>query len=182
MAAGKFLISVRNFRRTQRLMQSAILWKQNIGSAAAFGILTVSHSRLTENRATGGAGGNGGTGGEGRGGGMTSGVFSMSTVSHTTISDNEATGGAGGAGGNGGAGRGGGLFVTGGATTVCLEDSRITGNRAIVGRGGPGGQDGEGVGGGVYILAGTVGARHTLIADNFASTSDDDVFGDLGDC
>jgi hypothetical protein len=48
---------------------------------------------------------------------------------------------------------------------------------------GSGGSDGQGVGGGVYIVpGGTVCARHTRITGNHASTSDDDVFGDLGDC
>jgi hypothetical protein len=45
-----------------------------------------------------------------------------------------------------------------------------------------GGQDGPGVGGGVFIASGTVGARNTDISGNYGSTSNDDVFGELGEC
>jgi hypothetical protein len=47
---------------------------------------------------------------------------------------------------------------------------------------GLGGADGHGVGGGVYIVTGaTVSADDaTLITGNHASTSNDDVWGDLG--
>jgi hypothetical protein len=37
------------------------------------------------------------------------------------------------------------------------------------------------VGGGVYVAAGTVSVKKTKIRGNHASTSDDDVFGDLID-
>ena len=53
---------------------------------------------------------------------------------------------------------------------------------ALGGPAGMGGQDGPGVGGGVFIASGTVGARDTDISGNYASTSNDDVFGELGEC
>ena len=66
---------------------------------------------------------------------------------------------------------------------MCIEYSRITTNRAVGGAAGTGGSDGEGVGGGIYIAAGSVCVDpETIIAGNFASTSDDDVFGDLEEC
>jgi hypothetical protein len=86
----------------------------------------------------------------------------------------------GGAGRNGGSGFGGGLYVDSGS--VCLEQSRITDNQAIGGSA-TAGLDGQGTGGGVYVATGTVGVKQTRIDSNHASTSDDDVFGDLGgDC
>jgi hypothetical protein len=153
-------------------------------AGSGFGIagratLNLSDSVLEGNQATGGAGGAGGNGGEGRGGGITSGMFSLSTISHTTLADNQAVGGQGGDGGNGGNGLGGGLYVDAGNDTVSLEHDRITDNQAVGGAGGNGGTDGQGVGGGLYIASGTVVADHTKIKDNHASTSDDDVFGNL---
>jgi hypothetical protein len=54
-----------------------------------------------------------------------------------------------------------------------ILDSRITDNRAA------GGGAGEGVGGGIHVTGGALAFRDaaTVIADNSASTSDDDVFG-----
>src|SRR5262245_58494607 len=77
-------------------------------------------------------------------------------------------------------GPGGGIQVN--TATVYLEFPQITGNEAVGGRSGTGGRDGEGFGGGVYILPKTLSsvyARFTEITGNFASTSHDDVFGDL---
>jgi probable HAF family extracellular repeat protein len=52
-------------------------------------------------------------------------------------------------------------------------------NQAVGGAAGRDGTSGEGVGGGTYSAAGSVCARHTRITGNHASTSNDDVFGDL---
>jgi hypothetical protein len=50
------------------------------------------------------------------------------------------------------------------------------------GAAGPGGTDGQGIGGGVYIAPGGMASADgaTLITGNHASTSNDDVYGDLG--
>jgi hypothetical protein len=82
----------------------------------------------------------------------------------------------------GGDGDGGGLSV-GGHATVSLEGVGVNGNQAT-GGGGAGGQDGQGRGGGIYInlaapIPGVVHARQTDVSGNHASTSDDDVFGDI---
>jgi hypothetical protein len=54
-------------------------------------------------------------------------------------------------------------------------------NRASGGSGGTGGSDGQGVGVGVYLAAGgNVSILDSSIAGNYASTSDDDVFGSFG--
>jgi hypothetical protein len=57
-----------------------------------------------------------------------------------------------------------------------LERSIVTENSASGGDGGAGGSDGEGIGGGVYNLGGFDFDALTLIFDNDASTSHDDVF------
>jgi hypothetical protein len=64
---------------------------------------------------------------------------------------------------------------------VSLEYSLITANQAFGGDGDGGGADGQGVGGGIYVAAGTVSVKKTNIWGNHASTSHDDVFGDLID-
>jgi hypothetical protein len=62
-----------------------------------------------------------------------------------------------------------------------LVASTVTENRAVGGPAGTGGTAGEGIGGGVYVTAGANAFKDeaTIIAGNSASTSDDDVFGDL---
>jgi hypothetical protein len=87
-------------------------------------------------------------------------------------------------GGNGGDGQGGGAFNGGpsatGAPSLTLERSRIVRNDATGGLAGLGGSDGQGVGGGAYLVpGGTASAWHARIHGNHASTSDEDVFGDL---
>jgi sugar lactone lactonase YvrE len=86
---------------------------------------------------------------------------------------NQAIGGAG-AGGHGGAQPGG-----VGGNTVAISASRITSNEAEGGASGYGGADGQGLGGGLYLTPGgtTCADVLTVIAGNYASTSDDDVFG-----
>jgi len=74
-------------------------------------------------------------------------------------------------------GFGGGIYV--GEGTVTIQGSKITGNEAEGGAGGAGGTDGQGVGGGLYNAGGAVRVHGTRINHNHASTSDDDVFGDI---
>ena len=89
-------------------------------------------------------------------------------------------GGRGGPGGRGGNGNGGGLFTGVNGRTTLVGDL-ITNNEAVGGTA-PGGAAGHGRGGGVYIaVGGMVSADSTtLVTGNHASTSNDDVFGDLG--
>jgi hypothetical protein len=146
------------------------------------------------NQATGGAGGDkgsggllGGTGGAGQGGGLINLNGSIGTLSDSTVILNTATGGGGGLGGNGGDGQGGGVFNDGpsplGTPSLTLQRSLVALNRADGGAAGDGGSAGLGQGGGLYLTPG--GAAYadalTAILGNYASTSDDDVFGDLGD-
>jgi hypothetical protein len=90
----------------------------------------------------------------------------------------------GGAGRNGGNGFGGGVYNDAG--TVSIEHTRIIANQVLGGDGGDGGTDGQGVGGGAYFGSdGSVcldAATLAAIFGNFASTSDDDVFGDFMIC
>jgi hypothetical protein len=65
---------------------------------------------------------------------------------------------------------------------VSIEHSSISANQALGGTGSGGGSDGQGLGGGVYVAAGTVCVHDVKIRHNEASTSDDDVFGDLEVC
>ena len=67
-------------------------------------------------------------------------------------------------------------------TTLTLRGDLIALNRAVGGAGG-GGSDGLGRGGGLYLTPGGVASADswTLVFVNDASTSDDDVFGDLTD-
>jgi hypothetical protein len=91
-------------------------------------------------------------------------------VVDSVLAGNQALGGSGGPGGNGGNGLGGGLYNDA-TSQATLSGSLIVDNQA----------DGQGLGGGVYIAAGGMvcADSDTLITGNHASTSDDDVFGDL---
>jgi hypothetical protein len=98
------------------------------------------------------------------------------------IALNRAVGGAG-TSGNGGNGLGGGIFNgppnAFGTPNVTLEGSVVALNRADGGES-DGGSDGLGQGGGLYLAPGGIAtADLTVIFANFASTSDDDVFGIL---
>jgi hypothetical protein len=143
---------------------------------------TVAHSTLAGNRAVGGAGPISGTG---QGGGITNENGGVLTVTNSAIVLNQAVGGSG-DGANGGNGLGGGIYngppTTFGVTTLTLQRDLIALNRAVGGAG-DGGSDGLGQGGGLYLAPGGVASADALMAIlfNFASTSDDDVFGDLGD-
>jgi hypothetical protein len=119
------------------------------------------------------------------------------SVTGSTLIFNVAQGGNGGAGGNGGSGLGGGCYVLGttsgpvtvdgvttvitGNTTASIDTTQIVANAALGGSPGCGrtGASGQGVGGGLYIDA---GAGVTLspsvdVIFNFASTSNDNIFG-----
>jgi hypothetical protein len=155
----------------------------------------VRDSLFVFNRATGGAGGDrgtggllGGTGGAGRGGGINNVNGAIGTLSNAAVVLNQATGGAGGLGGNGGNGQGGGVFNGGpsplGTPSLTLRRSLVALNRADGGAAGDGGSAGLGQGGGLYLTPGGIACADplTVILANRASTSHDDVFGDLGDC
>jgi uncharacterized protein (TIGR03118 family) len=161
------------------------------GGIRARGNLDVVHSQLVLNQATGGAGGDrgiggllGGNGGLGTGGGIALDLGATGTVSHTSLVENQARGGAGGVGGNGGNGQGGGIWngppnpLDGTPSMLSIDHSTIADNRADGGAAGSAGSAGLGQGGGIYIVpGGTVSVDlATDIADNHATTSDDDVF------
>src|SRR5262249_9705729 len=108
-------------------------------------------SAVTDNQATGGAGGAGGNGGAALGGGIAN--------ANTTAS--------------------GALITTDPYPVVTLLGASVTGNQADGGAAGAGGTVGLGVGGGLYNQIGAVAFadQHTKIKKNKASTSNDDVFG-----
>jgi hypothetical protein len=149
---------------------------------------TVTHSALLRNQAIGGAGATGGPGGTGQGGGIVNLNGGILTVTHSVLIGNLAIGGAGGTGGNGGNGQGGGVFNGApnpfGTPSLTLLHSRVALNRADGGAAGEGGSAGLGQGGGLYLTPGGVACADllTVIVGNHASTSDDEVFGDLGVC
>jgi hypothetical protein len=159
---------------------------KNIARNTFTATLTVSDSRLADNRATGGTGGLGGDGGGGGifsvGSGFGTPGLAILTVSHSTLRDNRATGGAGDLGGDG---QGGGI-VTDAHAILTLTDSRITRNEADGGSGGGGGCDGQGIDGGLYLAAGGSACLDAFtqahVKHNHASTSDDDVFGVFTTC
>src|SRR5262245_9687000 len=135
--------------------------------------LTVEGSSITHNAAQGGAAGAGGSAGSGAGGGLWNG--GTASALDTEISHNLALGGDGADGGVGGDGLGGSVFNDAGSSLL-LNGCTVTANHANGGEGGEGGSDGQGIGGGVYNLGSLDFDALTLIFDNHASTSDDDVF------
>jgi hypothetical protein len=165
---------------------------QGGGLRAVLGTFTLSHGLILGNQALGGPGGGagsgssaGGAGGNGQGGGLLDTLGGTMVVSDTAFRLNRAQGGVGAAGGDGGNGQGGGIFNDGpspyGAPDLTLQHCRIVLNEADGGDAGDGGSAGAGQGGGVYVSAGSTARADmaTAIRDNHASTSDDDVFGDL---
>src|SRR6185369_11819053 len=128
---------------------------------------TISDSTITHNQAIGAPGG-----ADGLGGGLANSFGSAVTVSGCTLNNNLALGGNGAGGGDG---LGGGVY-NGAASSLRLERSTVTKNHANGGEGGLGGSDGEGIGGGVYNLGAFDFDGLTLILQDHASTSDDDVF------
>jgi hypothetical protein len=143
--------------------------------------LTITNCAVMGNQALGGAGGAGAKGGDGAGGGIGSGDFALTglgtsdnsvlTVTNCSIDSNLAQGGAGGTGANGGDGLGGGAYVGGGTATIDPTDIRF--NNA------QGGKAGNGVVGGLYIdvSASVTLSKQTVVAQNHASTSHDNIFG-----
>src|SRR5581483_3068214 len=107
------------------------------------------------------------------------------TLTGCTVDGNSAVGGTGGAGGDGGDGLGGGMYhgnVGLDATLrpiVWMSNTAVTDNRAVGGAAGSGGSAGQGIGGGVYTLGDFYADVVSVIRHNDASTSYDDVFGDL---
>jgi hypothetical protein len=99
------------------------------------------------------------------------------------VDHNLAFGGDGGSGGNGADGLGGGIYEDA-RSILTLTGATVEHNLAIGGAAGLGGSDGQGIGGGLYLTpGGTVCADLlTAIFANHATTSDDDVFGNLGSC
>ena len=149
---------------------------------------SVRDSLFAGNQATGGAGGDegsgglsGGNGGAGQGGGIINFNHSNGTLADSLLIANEAGGGAGGLGGNGGNGQGGGAYDDA-TSSLELIATDIVFNQAIGGAAGGGGSAGQGVGGGLYVAPGGVATadKRTVIFGNYATTSDDDVFGVLG--
>ncbi|HZU35989.1 MAG TPA: hypothetical protein VFA18_08780 [Gemmataceae bacterium] len=140
----------------------------------------IDHSTILGNQAIGGVGT---TGGNGQGGGIANLFGGVLTVTDSVIALNRAIGGAG----DGGDGQGGGIFNGApsrvGTPALTLHHSAIVNNEADGGAAGIGGIDGQGVGGGLYLTPGGIACADLLsvIVGNHASTNDD-VFGNLGDC
>jgi hypothetical protein len=153
----------------------------------------VSDCLLAGNLAQGGSGSTGAAGGAGAGGAIANGggagAFEVNflglgtdtsslALAGSTLIFNVAQGGAGGAGSNGGNGLGGGVYVLG-TTTGSVDETLIAFDAALGGLAGTGGVSGLGVGGGFYIEtgAGVTLSKSSKIVFNFASTSDDNIFG-----
>jgi hypothetical protein len=153
----------------------------------------VSQALFRDNVAQGGAGGSGSTGGDGQGGAIANGGGfgelvvaaigagpdnSSLTLDQSMLLLNVAQGGAGGAGANGGDGLGGGCYVFGG-TTASIDATLIIANAALGGSPGWGGISGQGQGGGLYIgtTADVTLDTSTVVTVNYASTSDNNIFG-----
>jgi hypothetical protein len=152
---------------------------------------TVIGSTITDNKAIGGAGGAGNNGGNGYGGGISVGWGvlvgnssdgSSLTLSNSILPNNLAVGGQCGAGADGGNGYGGGLWIgTTSSATISNPpgtQTRIENNAALGGPPGAGGSGGQGIGGGAYVAVGGMFSDDflTIIAHNFASTSNNNIF------
>jgi hypothetical protein len=146
--------------------------------SAAFTDCTFEH-----NMAIGGQGGYGANGGDAWGGGLADLLGAMLTVNKSTVAHNLAIGGDAGAGGDGGNGLGGGIYVDA-LSILTLTAATDESNHANGGAGSLGGSDGQGVGGGLYVAPGATACADLLTAifGNHASSSNDDVFGTLGQC
>jgi hypothetical protein len=157
------------------------------GIDMAFGSsVTVGNTIFIDNQAIGGAGGSGASGGEGVGGGINDGTGVIYgapdncslTLTGSIFIGNQAVGGAGGSGSSGGNGFGGGLSVLAGST-ASIETTSVIANFALGGLHGMGGASGQGIGGGLYIDtgAGVALSNPGEVFLNYASTSNDDIFG-----
>jgi len=138
--------------------------------------LTLTNCTLVHNQALGGAGGSGNNGGDALGGGLSVLGASTASIGSSALFANQAQGGPGGAGANGGSGLGGGLYNDAPAT-LSLTVSAVTGNQADGGAAGSGGSVGQGIGGGVYTLGTFTYDVLTVIEMNYASTSNNNIFG-----
>jgi hypothetical protein len=195
-AYGTLILS--NSRLDSNLAQGGAGLADSCGSALGGGLsntfggtAVLTNVTVSNNRAIGGAGDTGSQGGDGLGGGVFNGITSFVgvaatlTVSDGTVTNNWAVGGAGGVGGNGGNGLGGGIYngnIVGDptpASTVHMDQTDVTANTASGGAAGNGGSAGDGIGGGVYNLGDFFVDALAAIHGNKASTSNDDVFGDL---
>ncbi|MBA4064905.1 MAG: hypothetical protein C0501_14560 [Isosphaera sp.] len=146
-------------------------------------VMRVIDSTVVGNEAVGGAGV---IAGNGLGGGLANDNGGTMEVARTLVALNRAAGGVsvGGASGNG---LGGGVYngqaisPAFGSTALSLNTGVVAFNRAEGGAATAGGTAGSGLGGGVYVSPGGIAdAFGTSVFANDASTSDDDVFGDLG--
>lgn len=146
--------------------------KVESSSGQPLNFVAISNSVVNNNQAKGGTGA---LGGDAFGGAIANEYRATASISDTTICENQTNGGEGTlAGGNGL----GGAIWDQRKSTVTLLGSTAINNSAV---GGAGASPGAGMGGGIYIAAdGAVCADpNTVIAENHASTSDDDVFGVL---
>ncbi len=143
---------------------------------------SVADSTLTGNQAQGGAGAPGSAGSIGEGGGISLIVVPSALVTGCTLAGNVAQGGAGGSGGVGAPGVSGGIDLAFGSS-VTVSNTTLINNQAIGGAGGAGDVGceggGEGVGGGINVGtgAGVTLSKSSKVLFNFASTSNDNIFG-----
>jgi hypothetical protein len=115
-------------------------------------VVTVSGSTIDHNLAQGG-------GGNGEGGGIANLLSATTTVDTSAVTYNEANGDGGGAGLGGG-------FYNDATSSLALTHSSVTHNHA----------DGSpGIGGGLYTLGLLTFDSSTVIKDNHASTSGNDI-------
>lgn len=155
-----------------------------VGSIANYGTLTVSHSIISHNDATGGMGGTGGVGG--RGGKGSDGVDGRDgTSAHGDEPGGMGAGGGrggaggiGGTGGDGGAGIGAILNAKGGS--LALVDVALAANHGSGGKGGTSGQGGRGGGGGAGGDGG-IGVPYTDDQQVFHGHDEVDAPGSPGD-
>jgi polyvinyl alcohol dehydrogenase (cytochrome) len=141
------------------------------GLAVFAGTGSISQSALDQNQALGGHGSTGQSGGLGAGGGILAASFAPGvtvTVSGCTVEHNFAIGGPG------GSGLGGGLYNDN-FSMLTVTASTIRYNQAHGGQGRHG-ENGAGVGGGIYSLGSVTSNGSTVINNNHASASHDDVF------
>jgi hypothetical protein len=146
---------------------------------ALLGTIGLTHCNLMGNEAVGGVGGAastgvGGSGGSGQGGAFLSALGGTADLSNCQIMSNLAVGGAGVGGGSGGNGLGGAIFIAGtspfGTPKLTLEDSQVQHNEA------DGAAGGVGIGGGVFNVGVFSFDASTVINNNHASTSNDNIF------
>ncbi|HYV38837.1 MAG TPA: hypothetical protein VE988_24350 [Gemmataceae bacterium] len=149
-------------------------------------VATIIGSLIAGNRAVGGAGGAGNNGGNAYGGGLSVGFANLAfgqpdgaslTLINSVVTGNQAVGGVGGSHADGGDGLGGGIYV-GPTASADITHSLITLNQATGGHkgSGPGTSNGHGIGGGVYSDGIFTDDLLTILAGNFASTSNNNIF------